>query len=379
MFKKKLKDFFIPNNENNFAPHSMQKLAMVGMLFLIVLSFTATNALSLLWISSEWMVGTVLPAVIVDLTNEERSSDALGTLRRNTTLDQAAKLKAEDMAQNEYFAHYSPTGVSPWHWFGKVAYNFVHAGENLAIHFTDSGEVVEAWMESPSHRANIMNGNYTEIGVGTAEGTYQGYQTVYIVQLFGTPSAPTVAQIPSVQGETIALAQGSTTQDEEVLSESVSISETVEVYEAEKVAVVTEEVVVSSEEGDQEAVSTTTPTTTADTTDVMDIATSASGAILYSDFISTSTGGIPATVSDVQGENDTTAPFLLELATQPHTVLQIIYIIIGLFVFVSLMLSIFIEIKKQQPLQVAYGVGLLILMLCLFSIHTILSTGASIV
>ncbi len=117
---------------------------MLGMLCLVVLSFTATNILSLVWMGSQWMVSTVLPAVIVELTNQEREQGSLAELRRNPLLDEAARMKAEHMAQNQYFAHYSPDGVSPWFWFGRAQYNFVHAGENLAIHFTDSEEVVNA-------------------------------------------------------------------------------------------------------------------------------------------------------------------------------------------------------------------------------------------
>jgi hypothetical protein len=101
------------------------------------------------------------------------------------------------MAKNGYFAHFAPDGTSPWHWFDEAGYVYTHAGENLAIHFTDSNEVVDAWMNSPKHRENIVNGVYTEIGVGTAKGKFEGYDTVYVVQLFGTPAqAPVVAARP---------------------------------------------------------------------------------------------------------------------------------------------------------------------------------------
>ena len=108
-----LKRFFIPHKENSYAPDSLEKAAMTGMLFLVVLSFTASNTLSLLWMSSQWMVSAILPAVIVDLTNQERGTEALGSVRRSALLDEAARLKAEDMAKNEYFAHYSPDGSLP--------------------------------------------------------------------------------------------------------------------------------------------------------------------------------------------------------------------------------------------------------------------------
>lgn len=379
MFQK-FKDYFIPHEGNSYAPHSLQKAAMFGMLFLIVLSFTATNALSLFWISSQWMVGTVLPAVIVTLTNEQRAQNTLGTLTRSSVLDAAANLKAQDMAKNSYFAHYSPAGVSPWHWFGEAHYNFVHAGENLAIHFSDSSSVMDAWMGSPTHRANIVNANYTEIGVGTAEGTYEGFPTVYIVQLFGTPAAtPVVAKkvavapqvLPKVAGVAIdtkpepVITVKPETKKKAVLSESVSIAEQVKVVQAKPVATVVKEVV---------AIATKTASTVPATPTHMEVTDA--GAVLYTDFLSTSTGGIPATVAPTTPEKINNAPFFLSLATQPHKVLQILYVLIGLFVLGSLLLSILIEIRQQQPLQIAYGVGLMTLMMLLFYVHTIVSAGA---
>lgn len=377
MFKKHLKDYFIPHEENKYAPHGLQKAAMIGMLFLVVLSFTATNALSLLWVSSKWMVSTILPAVIVDLTNEERGSQSR-TLRRSTVLDEAARMKAEHMANNEYFAHYSPNGVSPWYWFGEVSYNFVHAGENLAIHFSDSSDVVGAWMESPTHRANIMNDNYSEIGVGTAQGSYEGYPTVYVVQLFGTPAAVTVSDTPvAVVPETIQIAQAEIVndQDSEVLAESVSITEDVEVIEAEPVATEVVEVVPVT----TDPYPTTTKATTSNESVIADMEVTDTGVALYSDLISTSTGGIPATIEPAPEEPSNNSPFLFELATQPHKILQIIYITIGTFVMSSLLISIFIEIKRQQPIQIAYGMGLVALMFALVYIHSILSSGALVV
>jgi hypothetical protein len=268
-------------------------------------------------------------------------------------------MKAQHMANNEYFAHYSPDGVSPWYWFNEVSYNFVHAGENLAIHFTDSGDVVEAWMESPTHRANIMNGNYAEIGVGTAEGTYEGYPTVYVVQLFGTPSAP-IAQttaVPEVAGDEAPVPDNQ--EEEEVLSESVTLSEDVVIYEAEPQPVLVEEEVIVPEEETPTPAAEPTPSSREDQIFITDMVSTPYGVALYSDLISTSTGGVPATVAPISPQEADHAPFYMELATQPHVVLEILYVIIGLFVLISLMASILIEVHHQQPIQIAYGAGLL--------------------
>ena len=374
-----VEDYFIPNKRNNYAPHGLQKAALLGMCILVVLSFTVANLHSLIWIGSQWMVSTILPAVIVDLTNEERAEDALGTLRRNPTLDEAARMKAEHMAKNQYFAHYSPDGVSPWFWFGRANYNYVHAGENLAIHFTDSGEVVQAWMNSPTHRANILNGNYSEIGVGTAEGTYEGFATVYVVQLFGTPAAAQqpapVAQAPAP----LVLADTDNDSDEAVLAESVSISEEVETYEAERVVVAYEEEVPESTETQATGTNESQMQASSSETVIESVEETPYGVALYSDFISTSTGGVPATLDPQTPAQADQAPLLLEIATQPHTVLQILYTIIGLFVLTMLILSIVIEVKHQHPVQIAYGAALVVAMAGLYYLHVAVTAGALVV
>jgi hypothetical protein len=91
------------------------------------------------------------------------------------------------MATKGYFSHTSPEGLSPWHWFDTVGYKFMYAGENLAINFSESTDVEQAWMNSPGHRANILNERFTEIGIATAQGTYQGQPTIFVAQMFGKP------------------------------------------------------------------------------------------------------------------------------------------------------------------------------------------------
>ena len=381
--RKHLKDYFIPHEGNDYSPHSLQKAAMTGMVLLVLLSFTMANVQSFLWIASDWMVSTILPAVIVDLTNDERTDDALGQLTRNSALDTAAQLKAQHMAEREYFAHFSPNGVSPWHWFAQADYNFVHAGENLAIHFTDTGELVDAWMDSPTHRANIMNGNYTEIGIGTAEGEFEGYKTVYVVQMFGTPAAPVVA------GSGISIAQAA---EEPVVEEPVVVTAVSEVSEGAQ-APETTEVVETSENTEvlAEAVDITedvviieavpVPVTVTEFAQETEVVEEEIAMAPSSSFVSTSTGGIPASIDPTQTQiaTDMSAPYFYKVLTQPHITLQVMYAAIGLLVLVSLIFSIFIEIRTQQPVQIAYSFALLLLMFGLFQLHELLSAGALIV
>ncbi|HVM58940.1 MAG TPA: CAP domain-containing protein [Candidatus Paceibacterota bacterium] len=155
----------------------------------------------------------VIESALVGLANGDRTSYHAGTLTVNPTLVAAAQAKADDMAQKGYFAHTSPDGKDPWYWFQKAGYSFSYAGENLALDFSDSQDVETAWMNSPEHRANLLNPHFTEIGIATAQGTYAGHETTFVVELFGTPAESKFADIGAdtvpANPQTPALAQSS--------------------------------------------------------------------------------------------------------------------------------------------------------------------------
>ena len=387
-----LKRVFIPHEDNDFSPHALQKTAVVGMMGLVLLSFTVANLQSLLWITSDWMVSTILPAVIIAETNEERSEENLVPLVRNSTLDAAAQLKAEDMAKNEYFAHYSPEGVSPWYWFELAGYTYLHAGENLAVHFTDSSDVVTAWMNSPLHRDNIMNNKYREIGIGTAQGEYEGYPTVYVVQLFGTKQAEAaeIVSDPVVnesEVEQVAIAANESPEISAGGNEQSAVVQAFEEIAIEEIAPEPLELAVETASsstpllavaGDE--TSDEVPTVTSTTVPVEVVAVEREievddyGAVVYSDHISTSTIGVPASVS-AEGISSGSTPPHLAFVTQPHVVLQSLYVVLGIFVAISLVLSIVMEIRRQQPIQIAYGMALMAVMILLFELHINLSSG----
>jgi hypothetical protein len=375
---------FLPSAENDYTPHLLQRAAMVGMFVLVLLSFAATNLQALLWQSSDWLVGTVLPAVVVNLTNQERANQAAVPLVRNTLLDEAARLKAEHMAKYGYFAHYSPDGVSPWYWFERVDYTYAHAGENLAIHFTDSSAVVDAWMKSPTHRANIVNNTYTEIGVGTAKGTFDGFSTVFVVQLFGTPAAPVVAAAPTPAPVVPAPVLLSIPEPEPLVSETTQVAQVVEEVSSEEpltIAMAPEEVLGTTEDTVAvEAAPTPTPAEEAvvvEPFEVAEVVTDPARTSVFSTHFATSSG-LPPVVSSVGSVSGTTADsfsFVQVAATQPSTVLQAVYLGLGMLVATLLLLSIIIGIHHTRPLQVVYGVGLILLMSGLFYVHVSLTTS----
>ena len=140
--------------------------------------------------------------------NDERGDLKLVALKENALLNKAAFLKATDMMEKDYFSHTSPQGITPWYWFKKVGYDYKSAGENLGIGFVDSKELHEAWNNSPSHKANLVNANYREVGISFLEGNFQGGITTIVVQMFGTPRVvpaikPVVVVKPITQNNSV--------------------------------------------------------------------------------------------------------------------------------------------------------------------------------
>lgn len=138
---------------------------------------------------------------VLVLTNQQRAQSGLAALAMSNQLSSAASAKAADMFQNQYWAHVSPSGREPWDFISASGYGYRVAGENLARDFNHSSDMVQAWMDSPTHRANIMNGRYTETGLAVVNGVLQGVETTLVVQMFGAPAvaAPQLAQAPPLQ------------------------------------------------------------------------------------------------------------------------------------------------------------------------------------
>lgn len=125
---------------------------------------------------------------VIEWTNKERIKYGLVPLKESEKLNQSAQLKANDMFQFQYFSHDSPSGKTLNYWINNVSYQFIAIGENLALgNFKDDNALVLAWMESPGHRANILNKDYQEIGVAVLKGFFQGKEVWIAVQHFGLP------------------------------------------------------------------------------------------------------------------------------------------------------------------------------------------------
>ena len=202
MFKK-FSHYFLPHPDNNHRALLLQPsfLALFVTVYLLNQSFIKSFTIArpgVLGYSSEITISKVL-----DQTNTERLKLGLKPLTFNSTLSKSAKLKADNMFTNNYWAHTSPEGKSPWDFFKTTGYDYSVAGENLAKDFYDTEGLLKAWMNSPTHRENIINPKYQEIGIGVVNGILGGVKTTLVVQHFGTPrNGVVLVPLPGSKGGT---------------------------------------------------------------------------------------------------------------------------------------------------------------------------------
>jgi uncharacterized protein YkwD len=132
---------------------------------------------------------------LLDSTNEQRGNNGLGGLGINGQLDQAAQSKANDMSARDYWSHNTPDGQTPWSFITATGYSYQTAGENLAYGFTTTSDTMTGWMNSPGHRANILNTSFTEVGFGIVNiPNYQGSgPETLVVAMYASPARQAVA------------------------------------------------------------------------------------------------------------------------------------------------------------------------------------------
>lgn len=134
---------------------------------------------------------------LLTLVNQQRTAAGVAPLTSNPRLVSAAHSKSVDMFTKDYWSHNAPDGSEPWHFFHENGYSFKYAGENLAKNFQDAAGVVSGWMNSPSHRQNILSPNFTEIGLTAEPGILQGEQTMLVVAHFGAQKEQKPAPAPA--------------------------------------------------------------------------------------------------------------------------------------------------------------------------------------
>ncbi len=183
-----IRHFFIPHHSNNHKAKILHPITLSIFVAIFLVGQFFLNFYLLLQPSVLGFASNITPERIIEITNQKRGEQGLPPLNIDTKLNDAAQRKAGDMFAFNYWAHTSPSGRTPWTFFNEAGYKYLYAGENLARDFMNPEAVVDAWMNSPSHRDNLMNPNYKEIGIAVVNGTLNGVETTLVVQLFGTPT-----------------------------------------------------------------------------------------------------------------------------------------------------------------------------------------------
>lgn len=177
---------FMPHVGNNYHPTSIRLPGLAISLALVALLMLPTSGLT-----AEGSVLGYATAIstseLHSLSNQERTSRGMSAYRLNSKLSSAATAKAKHMFANDYWAHTAPDGTTPWSFISASGYSYKLAGENLAKDFSTSAGVVNGWMASSGHKANILNSTYKDVGYAAVNGTLLGKKTTLVVAMYGAP------------------------------------------------------------------------------------------------------------------------------------------------------------------------------------------------
>lgn len=188
--------WFIPHKKEKKRSKLLQHPALFGYAFFILAlifssSLVVSGASNVLGYATD-----INSTALLKYTNQRRADIGLKPLKMNDKLTKAAHAKAQNMFEENYWAHTSPSGKEPWDFIIASGYDYLYAGENLAVDFAHSKSVVDAWYNSPSHKANLLNSKYTEVGFAVVDGELQGRKTTLIVQMFGYPRRQIAKVVP---------------------------------------------------------------------------------------------------------------------------------------------------------------------------------------
>lgn len=192
-----LHHLFVPHHSNNYKAKSLHLSAIVFYIVLLIASQVGSAWVRQLYPNVLGYATDISVTNVLQMVNQRRLDADLSPLTISPELTTAANQKANDMFTKNYWAHISPTGTTPWVFITRSGYDYLYAGENLAKDFDKSQEVVDAWMNSSSHRANLLKPEYTDIGLAVVNGKLNGQDTTLVVQEFGskTSKPQTVAAV----------------------------------------------------------------------------------------------------------------------------------------------------------------------------------------
>ncbi len=207
------RDWFVPHEGNNYHPHALHPkrvmfyAASAVAMKILVVAFVLGLPMTA-WLSPDLLKDQANK--IIKLTNQVRADKGVNQLTENQALNHAAYAKASDMILQQYFAHVGPDKKTVASWLKFAGYRYKVAGENLAMGFNSPEEVMSAWQKSQTHYANLIDSDFKEIGVGAVSGPYQGEETVFVAQYFGTSVSPlTTLAVEPVKTEAVAAVKAS--------------------------------------------------------------------------------------------------------------------------------------------------------------------------
>jgi len=181
-----IKDLFIPYDGNGHKPKVLRPKSLLSYALIAISVKLIVTGFLFITYPTPAELAAIISSNMVNLVNESRQEAGLEPLKADNLLAKFAQSKGQDMINRDYFAHDTPEGRKPWQWIDRSEYDYVYAGENLAMDFKTAEAVHEAFMKSPSHRRNILNPKYKEVGMAVLEGQLGGHQTTLLVEFFGT-------------------------------------------------------------------------------------------------------------------------------------------------------------------------------------------------
>lgn len=183
--KTYLRDFLIPNSDNNHTPRALRPRYLTAYALVIILAKVFISSYLFILYPTVLSAFTVIENEILSMVNNSRVDAQVIQLEIDPELSQAAQAKADDMVANDYFSHFGPDGKKPWDWIDYTKYNYSIAGENLGKDFITAEAVHRALMASSTHKKNILNPRYRNLGIGIATGKIDNRDTLVLVQMFG--------------------------------------------------------------------------------------------------------------------------------------------------------------------------------------------------
>ncbi|MCK5416383.1 CAP domain-containing protein [Candidatus Parcubacteria bacterium] len=196
-------EYFIPSEINGHKPKILRtKSLIIIAIILVVIKITVAGYLFFIC-PNQAKMSELITKNILELINVDRKNNGISELTNNSVLNGAALDKAKDMIEKDYFAHKSPDGRMSWNFINRVEYPYLFVGENLAMNFTSAQTAHGALMLSETHKKNILNAKYSDIGLAILTGVINEKKTNILVQIFGNANSVKPATVLVVNDQEI--------------------------------------------------------------------------------------------------------------------------------------------------------------------------------